>query len=66
MTRPLEEADSGSLTIPGSDGYHYADDHHWSQEDQAKLTKDLWATVKRFKKSGRAAPLLDTGSGAQA
>jgi hypothetical protein len=33
--------DRGAVTIPAADGYHYGDDHPWTQADQASLVTEL-------------------------
>lgn len=33
--------DRGGVTIPAADGYHFGDDHSWSQADQACLVTEL-------------------------
>jgi hypothetical protein len=38
----------GALRIPAADGYHYTDDHRWSDEDQADLERTLWSIAKKF------------------
>jgi hypothetical protein len=59
MTTPVAEPDRGALIIPACDGYHYADDHPWDDFDQAKLTDDLWDTVRRFGESREDVPVFD-------
>jgi hypothetical protein len=33
--------DRGAVTIPAADGYHFGDDHSWSQANQARLVTEL-------------------------
>jgi hypothetical protein len=59
MTMPVMEPERGAVSIPAADGYHYADDHPWSDEDQAALTDGLWDTLNHFRNSKEAAPVFD-------
>lgn len=56
MSTPVAEPDGGALRVPAADGWHYADDHPWSAEDQATLTDELWQTVDEFRSSTEDAP----------
>jgi hypothetical protein len=59
MTMPATEPERGAVSIPAADGYHYADDHPWSDKDQAALTDGLWDTLSHFRESQEAPPVFD-------
>jgi hypothetical protein len=38
---PSSEVGLGVVNVPAADGYHFADDHPWGEEQQAALVKSL-------------------------
>lgn len=59
MTMSAPKPERGAVSIPGADGYHYADNHPWDASDQAALTDALWDTVRHFRDSNEDVPVFD-------